>query len=308
MEFFDNKYIKAVLPAICAFITGLCGNAVFSVSSTFWKSTCIILLVIFGIFDILLIIRYTKVEQGWLEKIINLEYEGNEKDKKIEILTKHEKGFKDTFNRLERCFDDNANKIYNLVKNARTKGVIDFNIWSYKNICDFVCSSLYKLLVALAENGENFSVSVIVSEEPIGKKKHKKLLMLSYDGYNKTKPNIFNRALTLDSAKKYFYAKLFISENPEVTCLMNSREIDSKFHFKENSSKRGKYSQYIGIPIFCDGNKMIGLLQILAHGNSIISSDEKEMWDIINSYCIAYSNFILFAEKVEKGISLEFKE
>jgi len=152
MEFFDNKYIKAVLPAICAFITGLCGNAVFSVSSTFWKSTCIILLVIFGIFDILLIIRYTKVEQGWLEKIINLEYEGNEKDKKIEILTKHEKGFKDTFNRLERCFDDNANKIYNLVKNARTKGVIDFNIWSYKNICDLEKDDRYFLYQKVVNN------------------------------------------------------------------------------------------------------------------------------------------------------------
>ena len=154
---------------------------------------------------------------------------------------------------------------------------------------------------------KDFSVSVIVAQEPNGKKKQKKLLMLSYDGYNKTKPHIFNSPITLSAAKNYFYAKLFKTENPEVTYLMDSQEIDSKFFFK-GPHIQGKYSQYIGIPIFCDGNKMIGLLQIVAHNNSIISSDEKEMKDIINSYCIAYLNFILFAEKVEKGIALEFNK
>ncbi len=307
MEFLDNKYIKAILPAVCALATGICGNAVFSIDNIWWKAVCIIVIALFSIFDILLIIRYTKTEQGQLEKINDLEQDVITKEKKIETLTRHEKGFKDTFDGLEKCFDDNASKIYNLVKNARAKKVIDFNIWNYRNICDFVCASLHNLLVSLAETGKDFSVSVIVSQEPPGKKKQKKLLMLSYDGYNKTKPHIFNSAITLSSAKNYFYAKLFKSENPEVTCLMNSDEINSKFFFKD-SSKQGKYSQYIGIPIFCDGNKMIGLLQIVAHNNSIISSDEKEMWEIINSYCIAYSNFILFAEKVEKGIALEFKE
>ena len=37
------------------------------------------------------------------------------------------------FDGLEKCFDDNASKIYNLVKNARAKKVIDFNIWNYRN-------------------------------------------------------------------------------------------------------------------------------------------------------------------------------
>lgn len=307
MGFLDNKYIKSLLPAICALITGICGNAVFSINHIWWKAVCIILLALFSIFDIILIIRYTKSDEEIYEKINKLQTEIVDKDKKIKILTEHANGFKKAFNEFEKCFDENATKVYDLVKNARNKQIIDLKIWNFKNICDFACTSLYNLLVALSEKGKEFSVSVIVEREAGGRKKQKKLLMLSYDGYNKTKPHIFNSPITISSAKKYFYGKLFESKNPEVTVLMNSTEVDSKFFFKD-SLKRGKYSQYIGIPIFCDGNKMIGLLQIVSHNNSIISSDEKEMWEIINSYCIAYSNFILFAEKVEKGIALEFNK
>lgn len=121
MEILDNKYIKSLLPAICALITGICGNAVFSISHIWWKVVCIILLVLFSIFDITLIIRYTKSDGEISDKIDKLQMDIVDKDKRINVLTEHEKGFKNAFDEFEKCFDDNATKVYDLVKNARDK-------------------------------------------------------------------------------------------------------------------------------------------------------------------------------------------
>ena len=99
---------------------------------------------------------------------------------------------------------------------------------------------------------------------------------------------------------------MFKRNNPEIACLMTPDEINSEFYFSD-SSKKGKYEQYIGVPICCDGNKMIGLLQVVADKGSIISSNKNDLDKIINNYITCFSDFVLFADKVEKGIALDLR-
>ena len=126
--------------------------------------------------------------------------------------------------------------------------------------------------------------------------------MMSYTGKEKAKPHMFQESLSKKEASKYCFGKLFEKNSPDITYLMTSKEVDNNFFYRE-STHRGKYSQYFGIPICCSGHKMIGLVQIVAHGDSLISSDKDRITQILNEYVMTYAAFILFAEKIEKGIS-----
>lgn len=80
---------------------------------------------------------------------------------------------------------------------------------------------------------------------------------------------------------------------------MNKEEIQKNFFFN-NETDKTKYNQYVGIPIYCPGNNMIALLQIIAHKDCIIYSDKDKLGKLIESIGMVYSNFALLGDKIEK--------
>lgn len=58
------------------------------------------------------------------------------------------------------------------------------------------------------------------------------------------------------------------------------------------------YSQYIGIPISCKG-KIVGILQIVAYNETIITNSKNEMLRFCNDYFSIAANSILLTDKVE---------
>ena len=302
MKFFDNKYIKTILPLILAAITGITGNAIFSVKDGM-LIFCIITLILSLFFEIVLAIRYVKVDTEKDAEIERLTTENKDCNTQITSLEKHVEGYNTVFVDFSKCFNNGADNIYKLIKHARNTNLLDFNIWNYSQTCEYVCESLFNLISHLAEFGQNFSVNVVVPELKGNKRKNKVFTMLAYDGYNKTKPHMYKKDIPQKDAFNYYYGKLFKKGKADVTYLMSKEEINTKFFFKDDANK-GKYSQYIGIPIYCNGVDMVGLLQIVAHNDSVITNDEKIMKDIANNIGVAYSNLILFAEKTQKAIEL----
>lgn len=308
MRFLNNKYTRAILPNILSATIGLCGNALFSLKSTsVWFIISVISLIVCLVFDIALIIYYKSSDSNNEKIVADLKEQLKTEKASLVKLENNKSALDKSIIGFQKCFDDNAEKLYKLVENARAKKVIDLQIWNHKFISDFVCENLLPLVTSLAEKGDSFSVSVIVPQiVKKAKRQMTKYLMLSYDGKNKQKPHIYKRSITQNDAYKYYYGKLFQRNNPDYSCLMTPAEVNEKFYFSD-SSQRGKYEQYIGIPICCDGNKMIGLLQIVADKGSVISSDLSILNKIINDYFVCYADFILFADKIEKGVALDIK-
>ena len=296
----NNKYFRVVAQSILGIAIGLTGNAFFSNVNEILKAVLICLFVIFLLAEIGLSVYYVhldKKEQTELE----------EKKQEIECLKRtlsKEKKLKDTFSHLiedlNKCYEPCATKIYKLVEKARETNEIDLNIWNHHTVSDFVCSELYQLVKSLAQYGEDFSVSYIIPEKDKKSKTH--YFMISYDGNETAKPHIYNHSIPKKDAEKYYFAKLFKKNNPAVSYLMDSQDVAVSFYYADPSDK-GKYSQYIGIPVYCSGHNMIGLLQIVAHRGSKITSDQAHMESIVNKYIMGYANLILFAEKVQKGIT-----
>lgn len=296
----NNKYFRVISQSLLGIAIGLTGNAFFSNANEILKTVFICLFVVFLLAEIGLSIYYVyhdKKEQTELE----------DKQSKIERLQQdlaEEKKINATFSQLiedlSKCYEPCATKIYKLIENARETKNIDLNIWNHHEVSDFVCSELYQLIKSLAKQGEDFSVSYIIPEKDKKSKTH--YFMISYDGNETAKPHIYNHSIPKKEADKYYFAKLFKKNNPAVSYLMDSQEVAVAFYYADPNDK-GKYSQYVGIPVYCSGHNMIGLLQIVAHNNSTITSERAQMERIVNKYVMGYANLILFAEKVQKGIS-----
>jgi len=198
---------------------------------------------------------------------------------------------------LQACYRDSAASIYSLVENGRKTGEINLTIWNCHKISDFVCEQLYSFVRSIACKGGSFSVSYIIPAEG----RTKGYLMISYGGSGTDRPSLYQRSISHSKASDYYFAKLFKENNPAVSYLMNAKEISEHFCFPSSKS-RGKYSQYIGIPIYCAGHDMVGLLQIVACHNSIIEEDKEQLERIVDRYIMGYADLILFAEKIQKGI------
>lgn len=296
-----NKYVRAIVPSILAILIGITGNVFFADMGTTWGTIALCVFAICLIVEIVLTVYYVKSDKEEKDLIQNKDDE----IKKLSNELKEEKRLKNLFSGLledlNTCYNSSAEKIYSLVDNAKKTQTIDLHIWNYHNITDFVCTELYKLVKNLAEKGGDFSVSYIATQN---NPKNGKIdyLMFSYDGSEKAKPYLYNHSIPQKLAKNYYFAKMFKKNNPAVSYLMDAQTVSDHFYYS-NPIEKGKYSQYIGIPVFCSGHHMIGLLQVIAHRGSVIAEDLATAEQLVNKYIMGYANLILFAEKIQKGIT-----
>lgn len=310
MKFIYNNYFRNIITYVIAIILGFIGNGIYSKPEKTWVLIVYIILgIILLILGIIFTVIYTKSDKLKDDKILELE---NGQNIEISKLSNENKEIKESNVNLNRkfnvifnafkmfgnIFDSSAIGIYDIIKKARDTKKIDLNIWSHQNICDFVCEQISNLLLDISESGNDFSVNIIMPTSG------KKLCMISHKSTYANIPKIFRQEISESKIKKYFFGDFFKERSSrDIKYLLNKEEIVRKFYFDKNDSKE-KYSQYIGIPICCSEGQKIGLLQITADNNSIITKDETKINKIINEYLMVYSNFILFINKVETGISI----
>ena len=296
-----NKYVRAIVPSILAILIGITGNVFFSDMGTTWGTIALCVFAICLIVEIALTVYYVKSDEEEKDLMQNKDDEIKKLSNELEEEKRLKNLFSGLLEDLNTCYNSSAEKIYSLVDNAKKTQTIDLHIWNYHNITDFVCTELYKLVKNLAEKGGDFSVSYI-ARQPNPDNDKTEYLMFSYYGSETAKPHLYNYSISKKNAEQYYFGKLFKKDNPSVSYLMDAQEVAANFYYSDASDK-GKYSQYIGIPVFCSGNHMIGLLQVVAHRGSKIAESRSEAEELVNKYIMSYANFILFAEKVQKGIT-----
>lgn len=300
MKFIFNKLFKAITPQVLslalAISTGILCSEISNEktwsTSSLVKGSLIVAFISFAL-NICLTICYFKkeMEDKNLQSTIS---------KQTNIIQKQQIKYE---NLLNACGDIGAEltksseDIYEVVKSAKTTGHINLHHWNKKSFYDFICRSLHEYICGFSMQSGDFSVSIITRSYHDDETFY---FMISRSLKSKGKPKIYLNEISESIAKNYFYGKLFIKNNPE-PIILNKEEIDHNFFFSSTSSaNKNKYSQYIGIPVFCSGNNMIALLQIIAHKNSIISKNEKELEQIISTILSLYSNLILLGDKIEK--------
>lgn len=246
------------------------------------RTILIIFSIITFILYILIVIFYGKYESYEKVKIGMMEIELEKRDKKLAITEKQLKVSHEALIYTQSISQFFARNINILKHDIIKKRESDDTVWDYKHICFLVCKFTYDLLVKLYNDDDNFEVSYISYKQ--NKNANTVACMVAYETRNE-KPSIYGKEISLikKPTKKqlndrYFFEKIYSEHSNSPKFILNEEKIIQEFKFPSaNDECECKYKQYIGIPICCDANIMIGLLQIVTFKEEIFPNDEEQI-------------------------------
>lgn len=199
----------------------------------------------------------------------------------------------------------NVNKI---IHNIKDKDDHALDKWSFDIECQLVCEKIWAFLSTLT-NEKKFGVSYIrLLEESVNEESIK---MIACWNDTLRSPTIYNKERN-KIQDPYHDAYLFKINSSDIEILFNKTEIDKRFHYNNpEDQSSNKYSQFIGIPIFCNkdkGGKMVGLLEVVCFNGATLGNSIEEVDELVSKYLVPYSFLLLLLHKLEKALVAKHKD
>lgn len=300
-KIFSNKELKNAISLLLTVGIGLLGSSMGSwnpsTDSYFYiKLTGLIVLSIIFLIFLIFSYKYDKDDFHLLE----------EKEKIIQhleqqlIISQNEISVYEKSNlSMAAIFQTSADDINTTANNIKKDNLISLDFWNFKKECKWICEKVLNIIEQISINDDNFAVSIF-QLNPLAKGKSKGITMIAHSSKYGNTPDVYETPLTYRKNSDFYAIKLFKSEKHESTILIDENEINEKFIYKNDNHP--KYSQYIAIPIYCNGNEMLSLLQIVAFENAKIGNTKSEITNKINKYIFPYAQLGLMMFKYEKGL------
>lgn len=303
-SFLHYWWVKSLIITIIPFIIGVLDNA------TEWKDTqgnttniitngkiiVIILAVLYIIYVIYM--AYIERQRDKHNKVIaELEKDIDQKNTLLEI-------YKVTFESINHLMNVSQKEINTLSKQIISSNNLDLINWNFESISNYICKDIVNILSQISKSGTDISVNIYTRhKQKSGRNTQDYIKMIAHWGGINSEPSILYSNILLNKKKDFQYAKLFLSNNPQIVVYPTEEEIRQNFKF--NGSPKdydGEYTQYIGIPISCSAGNILSSLEIISHHGTIIADTKEELLEIINKYIIVYRNYALLTHKIEKGL------
>ena len=305
--FFSRPMVKAAVIGILTAIFGvLCNWTVGTGVLLRW-----IIFIAFNIFNIVILCLYANAEKSTSQKIAELEGQLTViKREKADLVFTNE-AFSSAMQGIAavcKYSSKNANiQIHEIIERMR----IDCKAWNFDLASDTVCAALYdnviqKLGIPKANDGiVDVEVAYVkLIEDGSGtqeKMTEKHISLCGYHHPTRSGPTIRGKSRLVEK-DAYHDASLFLSASDQLDIQPDASAVCSVF--KNGDGK--DYSQYLGIPVFCltqrKTSKMVGLLQIVCHGDSILAKSANEIKTLANTFFIPYAYLLLLLYKMDKAL------
>lgn len=223
-----------------------------------------------------------------------------------EVLQNQLDTFEDLVISIILICETTASDVNKCIHLVNEKHVIDPNIWNYEKACKLVCERIYDNICRLSES-KKYGVAYIRLIEDDNCED--KIEMIAYANQNRHKPTIFKKKRqfkNVDLKNAYHDICLFEKAKSDSDIRVGVDEVNSIFAYdsKEKSNKnREKYHLYVGIPVFCDNRKMIGLLEVVGLDDTKFKCiTRQEVEEVANKFLVPYANIFLLLHKMEKAL------
>lgn len=241
------------------------------------------------------------------ERIKNLESELSDATIKLQKTENAIVGYETALSSIQATLEVSAQNINILRHDLSNDGVSKDTVWDYKQTCALICKDAYNLL-SKVYNNNNFHVSYISFKRHLDGSTT--AYMNSYEPKDFGQPSIYQKDITIpkkvskkEQKKMYFFVRLFLEGTSAPLVLLNEADIRKNFLFRSKTDRQEcKYKQYMAIPISCQSQKIIGMLQISALENNIINGDEKEIKKFLIAIFRPMAYLTLLANKTQDCI------
>ena len=212
--------------------------------------------------------------------------------------------FEDLMISIISICETNATDINKSIHHVNEAKTIDLNIWSFDKSCKEICEHVFNNVCKLG-NSKRYGVAyvkLLESDADQGK-----VQMIAYANQNRHKPSVFNvvrQFKNINPENAFHDLCLFREAKADNDIRFSQEEVDEVFAQTSKGNKnKGKYHLYIGIPVFCDNRKMIGLLEVIGFDDTRLGcATREEAEEIANKYLVPYANVFLLMHKMEKAL------
>lgn len=223
-----------------------------------------------------------------------------------EVLQHQLDTFEDLIISIISICETTASDVNTCIHLVNEKHVIDPNIWNYEKACKLVCERIYDNICKLSGSKKYGVAYIRLVEDDLPEDK---IEMIAYANQNRHKPTIFKKKRqfkNVDLKNAYHDLCLFEKSKADSDIRVGVDEVNEIFAYdsKEEANKnRGKYHLYVGIPVFCDNRKMIGLLEVVGLDDTKFKCITKEeVEEVSNKFLVPYANIFLLLHKMEKAL------
>ncbi len=221
----------------------------------------------------------------------------------INELKRENDVFKKAMSGIVSISQDNSTKINECLHQYLSDGKINSQVWNYKKACYILCATIYEFVIKLTKN-EKVEISYVKLNESVPNE----IQLYAYRNQNNQPPNLLNvsRNFKDTNAISYYDMELFKRHCAETYALYGSDEINNHFFRTREERERNpkKYKEFVAIPVFCDNQKMVGLLQIACLEDCSLAEDKAILKEVANKFFVPYANLFLLLHKMNKALHL----
>lgn len=307
--FFTRPIVKAaVIGALTAGFGVLCNWTVGS--GTWWKW---LIFVAFIISNIIILCLYAKAEKSSEQELSDIKKQLDTANAEIKGLEFTNEAFSKALQGITAICKYSAKNANIQIHEIIDKKRIDCKTWNFDLASDTVCESIYeniiqKLSIPKASDGiVDVEIGYVKLVEEASNQDEKYISLCGYHHPTRNGPKILGKPRLVED-EAYHDASLFNSESDQPDIQLDASAVQGVF--KDGDGK--DYSQYLGIPVFCSTqkktSKMIGLLQVVCHGNSTLAENEDEMKTLANTFFTPYAYMFLLLYKMDKALRAQPKK
>lgn len=198
----------------------------------------------------------------------------------------------------------NASDINKLIHNINETKTIDRTVWNFDRSCMAACEHIYNNICELGGSKKYEVAYVKLVENDFYQNK---VQMIAYANQNMHKPSVYNKKRLfkgIETSSAFHDLCLFHKAKSDNDIRFTKEEVNEVFqHSSKGNENIEKYQFYIGIPVFCDNRKMVGLLEVVGFDDTKLGClTRQEMEEKANKYLVPYANMILLLHKMEKAL------
>lgn len=208
---------------------------------------------------------------------------------------------KEIINRETVINDTIGKKLYEITKciSAKASSIpmkSDFVNFSYQDVAALVCHNIYDAIkVATDRDSHQVSLMQRFKEKKTGVEYIK---MISYGNANQITPSIFDKHFYLDDEHNYFHVRIFNENQNNIFILKDAEEIRKQFVYGKRSNENG-IAQYIAIPVMCENEGIVSLLQIEIKESMLIGRTKEEIREFVKPF-MAYIHVLIVSYHQEQ--------
>ena len=221
--------------------------------------------------------------------------------KQFEDMEIRNKVYKKLFEELPSLLNEQAAGLNKIAKNINEDGIIPSDRWTFDDATSYVCESIMYFLKSLCVIGDTVNVYYV---KRLGNDKTKVKMVGGSNDLGET-PSIFleERRVTEDKTA-YFDIKLFARNRKNAEFRLTSQEVDNVFFYNDREKEAGRIEQFLFIPVSCDKDKIIGLIEVIVPKGSKLAGNEQDMREIQKMLKIYAAIFVLLYKAEKAAIAL----